>query len=195
MPSVNRLLEDILAATQQGGFNPTTGMEIERLYDGSSALLSQEPTGLDTPLEVQFGAPFGTVSDPVSAEIRGGSGNTEASILKINQAGTYRIKTSIQFGRTGASGTSRLNFRALINGVQAGRSISEYMENANVLDLLVDEAWLALPAGLEITYELIRDSNGSNSGGIFAGEVSGSTGWNASPGCSLRVERWIGSGA
>lgn len=193
MSERNSLLEQIRDNTI-GGFNPTTGMEIERLYDGSSALASQEPSARDIPLEVQFGAPFGTISDPVSAEIRSGSGNTEASILKINQAGTYRIKTSIQFGRTGASGTSRLNFRALINGVQAGRSISAYIENANALNLLVDEAWLTLPAGLEISYELIRDLNGSDSGGVFAGEVSGSTGWNASPGCSLRVERWIGSG-
>ena len=187
-------------------FNPTTDMQIERLYDGSSAILSQQPSGLDSPLEIQFGAAEGTPSDPIQTLVRGG--NSEASILRINQAGTYRLKTSIQFGRTGGAGTSQLNFRALINGVQAGRSqlnfrallngvqagrsISGYLANANVLNLLVDEAWLTLPAGLDITYELIRDSNGNDSGGLFAGETSGSTGWNPSPAASVRVERWIG---
>lgn len=168
-------------------FNPSN-IIIERLYDGSSALLEQQPTGLDAPLELQFGAVQGTASDPIQTLARGA--NPEASILRINETGTYRLKTSVQFGRTGGAGTSNINFRALINGTQAGRSISAYLENANVLNLLVDEAWLTLSAGIDITYELIRDSNGNNSGGTFAGETSGSTGWNPSPCVSVRVERW-----
>lgn len=190
MSTRNELLEQILSATT-GGFDPTTGMNIERLYDGESQILVQQPAALDTALEIQFGAVFGTASDPVQTIARGG--NTEASILKINETGTYRIKTAIQYGRETSAGTAILNFRALVNGVQAGRSINQRLQNVNTTSIFTDEAWLTLPAGLEITYEVIRDSAGSNSGGLIAGETAGSTGWNTAPSCSLRVERWVGA--
>jgi len=169
--------------------NVATSLLIERLYDGESAILVQQPSVRDTPLEIQFGAVFGTASDPVQTVARGG--NSEASILRINEAGTYRIKTAIQYGRDTSSGTALLNFRALINGVQAGRSINQKLHNSNTTSLITDEAWLTLPAGIDVTYEVIRDSGGINSGGLIAGETSGSTGWNLAPSCSLRVERWI----
>lgn len=186
----NELLEQILSATT-GGFDPTTGIAIERLYDGESQILVQQPTALDTPLEIQFGAVFGTASDPIQTIARGG--NSEASILRINQAGTYRVKTAIQYGRESSAGTAILNFRAVINGVQSGRSINQRLQNSNTTSIFTDEAWLTLPAGLDITYEVIRDSNGNNSGGLIAGETSGSTGWNSAPCVSLRIERWVGA--
>lgn len=172
-----------------GGFNPTTDMSIQRLYDGESLESPQEPSTPDTAKYITFGAVQGTGADPIQTIAQGG--DSEASILQINQAGTYRLKTAIQYGRDGASGTSILNFRALVNGAQAGRTISEKLENSNATALFTDEAWLTLPAGVQITYEVIRDSNGSNFGGLVAGETSGSTGWNASPSCALRIERWI----
>jgi hypothetical protein len=184
----NDLLEQILSATV-AGFDPQTGMSIERLYDGESAILVQEPSALDTPQYIQFGAVQGTISDPIQTIAQGV--DSEASILRINQAGTYRIKTAIQYGRVGASGTAILNFRVIINGVQAGRSINQKLPNANTTSLFTDEAWLTLPAGLDIVYEVIRDSNGSDSGGLIAGETSGSTGFNSAPSASVRVERWV----
>jgi len=161
---------------------------IERLYDGESLFASQEPAGLDTSLEIQFGAPQGATSDPVQTIARGG--NLEASILRINQTGLYRLKTFIQFGRATSTGNAILNFRALINGVQAGRSINKTLRNSANVDSFTDEAWLSLPAGVEVTYEVIRDSNGDDSGGLFEGQTSGSTGWNRAPCCAVRVERW-----
>lgn len=184
----NELLEDILSATG-GGFDPETGISIERLYDGESLITTQEPSALDTAQYIQFGAVQGTISDPIQTVAQGG--DTEASILRINTAGTYRIKTAIQYGRTGASGTSILNFRVTINGVQAGRSINQRLENANQTTLFTDEAWITVPAGIDIVYEVIRDSTGNNSGGLIAGVTSGSTGWNAAPSCAVRVERWV----
>lgn len=173
----------------QATFNPTNDMSIERLYDSASALASQSPVALDTAINIMFGESFGVVSDPVQAIVR--DGDTEASILKINQAGTYRIKLAIQYGRANNAGTSILNFRALVNGAQAGRSVNARLPNANSTFLFTDEAWLTLPAGAEITYQLIRDSGGSNFGGLFKGITTGSTGWNEAPTCALRVERWI----
>lgn len=185
----NDLLSNILAETQNP-FNPTTGMAIERLYDGESALLTQQPSALDTAQYIQFGSVFGSPSDPIQTLAQGGDG--EASILRINKAGTYRLKTAIQYGRETSSGTAILNFRVLVNGVQAGRSINQRLRNSNETSIFTDEAWLTLPSGIDVTYEVIRDSTGDNSGGLIAGTTSGSTGWNAAPSCALRVERWAG---
>lgn len=172
-----------------GSFDPTTGISIERLYDGESLLATQEPPAEDTPQYIQFGVVQGTALDPVQTLAQGG--DSEASILRFNQAGTYRLKTAIQYGRTGVVGTAIINFRALVNGVQAGRSINQRIPNANTTSIFTDEAWLTLPAGVEITYEVIRDTNGNDSGGLIAGETSGSTGWNAAPSAAVRVERWV----
>lgn len=187
----NDLLAQILAATEALDPNNPPTLSIERLYDGESALLTQQPSALDTPLELQFGVVQGTGSDPVQTIAGAGS---EASILQINTAGLYRLKTAIQYGRTSGAGVAILNFRALVGGVQAGRSINQRLETTNQTSLFTDEAWLALPAGVQISYEVIRDSNGNNSGGLIAGETSGSTGWNAAPSMSLRVERYIKTG-
>lgn len=164
------------------------GISIERLYDGESLLAVQQPSSLNTPLELQFGTVQGTGSDPIQTLANVGS---EASILQINESGLYRIKTAIQYGRLTGAQVAILNFRALVNGVQAGRSINQRLETSNQTSLFTDEAWLYLPAGIQITYQVIRDSNGNNSGGLIAGETSGSTGWNHAPTMSLRVERFV----
>lgn len=187
----NEILEQILAATQALDPNNPSTLSVERLYDGESALLSQQPVALDTPLQLQFGTVQGTGADPIQTLAGAGS---EAAVLQINTAGLYRLKTAIQYGRSTGAGVAILNFRALVNGVQAGRSINQRLETANQTSLFTDEAWLALPAGAQISYEVVRDSNGNNSGGLIAGETSGSTGWNAAPSMSLRVERYIKTG-
>lgn len=181
----NDLLSNILTEIKS---NSIQSISIERLYDGESLINIQEPSLVDSPIYIQFGQVQGSASDPIQTLSQGV--DSEASILRINEAGTYRLKTAIQFGRENNAGTAILNFRALINGVQAGRSINQRINNSNTTSIFTDEAWLTLPAGIDITYEVIRDSSGVNSGGVIAGEVSGSTGWNNAPSASLRVERW-----
>lgn len=178
-----------IIATDTAPFDPSSGINIQRLYDGESQIVSQQPSALDSPLQIQFGPVQGTGSDLIQTIAAGG--DSEASILRINVAGTYRLKTAIQYGRDTSAGTAVLNFRALVNGVQAGRTINQRLQNANTTNQFTDEAWLTLPAGVEITYEVIRDSTGNNSGGLISGITSGSTGWNNAPTCALRVERWV----
>lgn len=166
-------------------FNPTTGIGIERLLDSNSLLALQEPTGLGTANKIQltFGAAEGTVTDPVMI--------SAAGALTINESGLYRIKINLEYGRTGTSGTSFLIFRALVNGTQAGKSVVAKVSNVNEIQNFADEAWLQLPAGTVITYEMMRDSSGHNSGGIFAGIPTPDVDtWNDAPCCSVRVERW-----
>ena len=168
--------------------NIESNMIIERVYDGVSSLTAQEPSGIDIPIFIQFGAVQGTPSDPVQTLAQGG--DTEASILRINQAGTYRIKIQAAIGRTGSANTSIINLRALINGTQAGRSVQLKFSSATTTSDFIDEAWLTLPAGVDITYQLIRDTASHDSGGLLSGTV-GNAGWNASTSAALRVERWV----
>lgn len=158
-------------------------MEIERLVDGQSAAASQEPTGTGdaNKIQLEFGAAQNTASDPVQLLADG--------TLRFNQAGTYRLKIAINYGRSGAAGTSLLVFRALINGTQAGRSVAAKISSAEVLVPFTDEAWLTVPAGIDITYEIARDATGANSGGAFSGGITLS-GWEIAPSAAIRVERW-----
>jgi hypothetical protein len=160
--------------------NPAN-IKIERLLDGLSLAASQQPSGVDLPLQVEFGAAQGTVADPVMLSSEGE--------LTFNQAGTYRIKISVATGRTGGAGVSEIYVRALVNGVQAGQSIHAKVGSSDLFIPYTDEAWLNLPAGVVITYEIVRDSAGNNSGGLFSGSPT-LVDWNDNPCAAIRVERW-----
>ncbi len=169
-----------------GVFDPTSGMTIERLVDGKSLATVQNPTGTGeaNAIQIEFGAALNGAGDPVQLLADG--------TLRINQAGLYRLKISLSYGRSGGSGQSELRFRALINGVQAGQSIGIEIDNANTTLAFADEAWLYLPAGLDITYEIMRDSSGNDSGGLIQPVVTAGTApsWNPTTCAALRVERW-----
>lgn len=181
----NELLEEILSATT-GGFDPTTGMVIERLLEAVSLSASQEPTGLgiSNAIQVEFGAAQFTGSDPVMIDVNGS--------VTFNEAGLYRVKSVFQFGRSGASGTSEVLFRLLVNGVQLGRSVGVKLGNADVLQYIDIDNWFNVPAGTVLDTEIMRDLSGNNSGGIFqtlpANEGGGT--WDVVPCTIIRVERW-----
>ncbi len=159
---------------------------IERLLDGLSTATDQQPTGLgetNTAL-IEFGPAQGTATDAVMIDANG--------LLTINDTGLYRLKVSLIYGRLGAGGASQLRFRALVNGSQTGQSIGVVLDDANTEIPFSDEAWLYLPTGITIQYEVMRDSSGSNSGGLFQPAITGATAptWNDCTCAAIRVERW-----
>jgi len=159
-----------------------SGMVIERLVDGFSTATSQEPVGLDTALQIEFGA--GETSVPVTLDATGK--------VTINITGTYRIKLGFAVGRVGSAGVASLYVRSLIDGVQAGQSVHWTISSAESYIPFTDEAWLTLAAGTEITYEIIKDSgnNGRDSGGLFQSNPV-TAGWEDNPSASIRVERFV----
>lgn len=167
-------------------FNPTTSISIERLFDGVSSAASQEPTttGQANSIQIEFGPAFGTASDPVSMDALG--------TITANQAGTYRAKVALQFGRSGSAGTSLLLFRVRVNDTQAGRSISSKLGNANDEQYFENDTWLTVPAGTTLKFDLMRDASGNDSGGLFAIVPTVEAGaWNDAPCSAIRIERWI----
>lgn len=159
-----------------------SGMVIERLVDGFSTATSQEPVGLDTALQIEFGA--GETSVPVTLDATGK--------ITINITGTYRVKLGFAVGRAGSSGVASLYVRSLIDGVQAGKSVHWTIGSAESYIPFTDEAWLTLAAGTEITYEIIKDSgnSGVNAGGLFQSNPV-TAGWEDNPSASIRVERFV----
>ncbi len=167
-------------------FNPTSGITIERLLDGLSVAASQEPTGTGAAnaVQIEFGPALNLPTDPVNILSDG--------TTTINEAGTYRIKVALQFGRVGAAGVSKVLFRVKVNGVQAGRSIAAFISNANEEQYFENDTWLTVPAGTELKFDLMRDAAGNNSGGLFQVTPTAEAGaWNNAPTAAIRIERWV----
>ena len=161
-----------------------SNMKIERILDGLSVAASQQPagTGDGNAIQIEFGPAINGPSDPVELSATG--------TLTFNEAGLYRLKVTLLYGRSGNAGTAELRFRAVVNGVQAGQTLAAQIPNGSVEIPYGDEAWLQIPvSGVTIAYELQRDSSGANAGGIFQALNSGS--WNDCTCAAIRVERWI----
>tara|TARA_R110000851_G_scaffold165758_1_gene310820 strand:- start:4625 stop:5242 length:618 start_codon:yes stop_codon:yes gene_type:complete len=161
--------------------NTPSDLKIERLLDAVSLAAAQEPVALDTPLQIEMGVAQFTALDPVSI--------TAAGLVTFNETGTYRVKVSIAIGRTGGAGVSELYARALVNGAASGQSIHFKIGSSDSYQAYSDEAWLTLPAGTTLAYEILRDSTGTNSGGAFSGNPA-TAGWADNPSAALRIERW-----
>lgn len=171
-----------------GSFDPTTGINIERIFDGLSTAATQNPggTGIANELQVEFGPAINTGSDPVSMDVNG--------TVTFNDAGTYRIKIALQFGRSGSVSESVLLFRVTDgSNVQLGRSIASKLDNANITAYLENDTWLTVPAAFVVKFQIMRDNNGNNSGGLIATipDPEGAGTWNDAPTAAIRVERWV----
>jgi hypothetical protein len=151
---------------------------------GFSVASSQQPATQDTPIKVEFGGAQGTVADPVSIDVVGK--------LTFNEAGSYRIRAILQYGRTGSSSQANLFARALINGAQVGNSVSASVDSAGILISSSVETWINMPAGAELEYEMLRDSSGVNAGGLFSATPT-LAGWNFAPSASITVDRIVGA--
>ena len=183
----NELLEQILTATNAGAFDPTTDIAIERLIEGVSAATDQQPvgTGIANAINVEFGPAIGTGGDPVQMDVNGQ--------VTFNTGGLYRIKVVFQFGRTGASGTSEVLFRFLVNSVQLGRSVGIKLGNSDDLRYIDIDNWFNVPDGATLDTQVMRDAAGNDSGGLFQTIPTdeGVNTWNDVPCAVLRIERWI----
>lgn len=144
----------------------------------ASSNVAQEPSGLDTPLQINYGSAQGTVSDPVMLAANGD--------ITINESGYYDINAIYSMGRQGASGgTADLFIRGLLNAVQSGNPISAIIDNTNTVIPTQLEIQGFLEAGDVLVAELVRDSTGMDDGGLFS--ITSSIGWGDSPSAAVRI--------
>lgn len=159
------------------GLPVLTGVREVDILRASSTAATQQPSALGTPLQVEYGA--AQAGTYVSLAANGA--------LTCNVTGYYPTRFKLQAGRAGASGTSVVMIRILINGVQFGSSQVSKLTSADQISSTDSKLLLFLSAGDVVTTQIIRDSAGSNFGGLFA--QTSSHGWNLATSALMVVSR------
>jgi len=153
--------------------------EVELLRSSSTAI--QAPAAVDTAYQVLFGSASGSSSNPVML--------SAAGVLTFNIAGSYAVRLKLQLGRTGGTGTSIIFSRLLVNGAPFGSPSVARIENANQIFATESRVAINVAAGATLSLQIIRDSAGTNSGGLVPLTPTTLTAWGAAPSALLVVSR------
>lgn len=146
----------------------------------AASLVSQAPTAVDTPLQVAFGAAQGAPADPVMINAAG--------LVTFNQAGNYAVRVKLQCGRTGASGTSILLSRLVLGGDQLGSAACVKLTQTDATTPTDSRVVMNPTTGQTLQVQIMRDSAGSNFGGIYPQTAAVIT-WGTAPSALLVITR------
>lgn len=172
-------LREVISQTADSMMYAAAGVrEVEVLRAASTT--PQEPTAVDTPLQLTFGAAQGSASDPVMM--------SAAGLVTFNQAGSYAARIKLQNGRTGALGTSILLSRLLLNGAQLGNTAAVKMTQTDATTPTDSRVVLNVTAGQTFAVQIMRDSAGSNFGGVYP-HTAAVTAWGTAPSALLVISR------
>jgi hypothetical protein len=147
----------------------------------SASIIEQLPVGLGTALQVIFGVAQTTTWFDLDA-----LGNITCLV-----ADEYTVRVKFAVGRRGApSGISQIYTRALINGVAQGFSSHSILDNPDVEIPFDFEGVGPLEIGDILTFEIIRDTDGNNSGGLYPGNPT-VVDWADSPSAKISISRFV----
>ena len=158
----------------KGGYGVVIAARERDILRGFSTAAIQQPTTLGTAIQVEFGA--ANAASELSLAANG--------TLTCNVSGTYAIRFKLQFGRSGASGVSYLMTRILKNGAQFGVTQSTRLSSSDSIIPTDSRVVMVLLAGDTVKMELVRDSIGANSGGLYQ-QAASTPGWSAAPSALL----------
>lgn len=140
------------------------GAKVERrIILTTASFTDQEPATTDTAVEVLFGT-----TSLATPEIEYITNATTRAYFKAKKATNLDFRFIVQYGRTGAAGVSWLYARILLNGNQISTTVLGKLNGANddfpgefnfSLDLVVDD---------EVSIEIMRGSEGNDSGGLIS---------------------------
>jgi hypothetical protein len=171
---------DVVAASAE---LPSIGQATVALQTAlqTESILDQNPPDdpFGTPLQVLFGADHTTDYFHVSA----------AGVITCLATGEYTLRAKFTVGREGTVSESQLYTRMLINGVQAGPSSHTIIDNPRIEIPFDFEANGILNEGDSLTFQIARDTDGDNSGGLRAG-IPDLVGWNPSASARLIISRF-----
>lgn len=153
----------------------------DTIFTGRSEV-DQAPTGTDSPIQVTFGPAKGGVADPAQL--------SAAGAVTINEGGVFDFDVMLSGGRTGASGTSNLFARILVNGTQVGNSIHAKLPSSSNAYPFVFNTSLPLPTGAVVTVEFYRDSTGSDFGSLLTSTPT-LVDWEIASSAILTVSRLV----
>lgn len=146
----------------------------------ASSTVAQAPTAVDTALQLTFGGAQGTASNPVMINAAG--------LVTFNTAGNYAVRIKLQAGRTGASGTSILLSRILVNGAQYGSPAATKLVSADVTIPIESRVVINAIAGQTMAVQIMRDSAGTNFGGVYP-QTATVAAWGVAPSALLVISR------
>lgn len=172
-------LREVLTQTADSMLYAAAGVEEVEVLRAASTT-PQAPAAVDTPLQLTFGAAQGAASDPVSINAAG--------LVTFNQAGNYAVRIKLQNGRTGATGTSILLSRLLLNGAQLGSTAAVKMTQTDATTPTDSRVVLNVTAGATFAVQIMRDSAGSNFGGVYP-HTAAVTAWGTAPSALLVISR------
>lgn len=152
--------------------------EVEVLRAASTA--TQAPSAVDTPLQLSFGAAQGSASDPVMINAAG--------LVTFNQEGNYAVRVKLQCGRTGATGTSILLSRLVLGGAQLGSAACVKLTQTDATTPTDSRVVMNATAGQTLQVQIMRDSAGSNFGGVYP-QVATVAAWGTAPSALLVISR------
>ena len=142
------------------------------------SLVDQNPVALDTPLQIEFGAQ--QISTNVTLDADG--------LVTFDTVGDYQIALTTQVGRSGSSGTAWLFSRILFQGVQQGAAAYHVMDSSTdtIATNFVFSFSNPVP-GLTFSVEILRDSQGTDDGGLLA---ASSGVWGPASSSNIRVSKY-----
>jgi len=143
----------------------------------AESVADQDPTGLDTPLQIEFGA----------AQITGIIDLAVDGTLTVQQSGVYLVFTTFYFSRTSSTGQVHFFIRLLKDGVQQGNPLGIVQTDDDITTpiFLSDTVELDVVAPTEFTLECVRDGDGVDSGGLRS--LTSSIGWGQTPSARMRI--------
>ena len=144
----------------------------------ATSYADQEPSGLDSPLQVTFGAAQNAASDAVMLDSAGN--------ITFNQGGLYLFNGYANFERQGSSGGITVTlFRALLNGSQAGTTKGVELSGTGIMFPYELTLPIQVSAGDVLTWEIMRDSSGIDAGGLYIHTNSGP--WSSVPSADVNI--------
>lgn len=152
--------------------------EVEVLRAPSTVV--QAPSAVDTPLQLTFGAAQNSAANPVMINAAG--------LVTFNTAGNYAVRIKLQCGRTGATGTSILLSRILLGGAQFGSAACVKLTQTDATTPTDSRVVINATAGQTFVVQIMRDSAGSNFGGVYP-QVATVTAWGTAPSALLVISR------
>jgi len=147
-----------------------------KVLEGSS-FVDQLPTGQNSPLQIEFGANQQT---------------PEVNLLPTGEVnflvdGTYFFEAFGNVERNGNSGgVAMVMYRILINGAQLGITRGVDINSVGIMIPLSVSEPINVAAGDVLTFEILRDANGVNQGGLYTHQVAGGV-WTTVPSASISV--------
>ena len=157
----------------------TSTIQVETALQAAS-FVDQDPPGLGITTQVTLGDVQSTPFFSVDA-----LGNV--TCLATDE---YTLRSRVGLGREGVVGESQLYLRFLINGTPTAYSVVAILDNLRIEIPATFEGAFSLTAGDVLTFEMIRDTDGDNSGGLRAG-IPDVVGWNPSPSVLLTITRFV----